>query len=256
MKRYFPFLIIALVAAGAVGGGALFYRAKVASLTPTAKASVAKSEEPGDRGRTHIRGSAEASVTLEEFGDFQCPPCSIVAASLLKVEHEFGDKLRVIFRNFPLAVHAHAAEAARAAEAAGLQGKFWEMHDLLFKNQPLWSKDAEARLSFMNYAEEIGLDLGRFEKDMDSPEVRERVAADQERGKSLGVTSTPTLFINGQGLPPAQMNEPALRAALAAAVRGENPIQSPSPTPAAPAIPLAPPEAPAASALPTTTPQP
>lgn len=243
MKRYLPFIIILFVAVAAVAGGFAFYRVKVAQLTPVP----VKTDKDGKAARTkegaenaHIRGPETAAVTLEEFGDFQCPPCGILAPTLTRAEHDFATQLRVVFRNFPLAVHKHAQKAARAAEAAGLQGKFWEMHDVLFRNQPLWSKEADVKLLFMNYAEEIGLDLGRFERDWDGPETRARVEADTARGTSLGVTSTPTIFINDQPLPPAQMNEPALRAAIEAAARGEKiapatppPNSTATPTPAA-----------------------
>ncbi|MDQ6861465.1 MAG: DsbA family protein, partial [Verrucomicrobiota bacterium] len=232
MKRYLPFIIIVLVAIGAVTSGAILYRAKVAELTPVAKDRKVAETQMESEG-AHVRGSATAPVTLEEFGDFQCPPCGSLAGVLLRIESDFGAQLRVVFRNFPLAVHNHAAEAARAAEAAGLQGKFWEMHDLLFRNQALWSKDPDAKLSFMNYAEEIGINLERFERDYDGDEPRARISTDQARGTALGVTSTPTLFINNQPLPPASMNEPALRAAISAAARGESSAPSPTPAPIA-----------------------
>ena len=127
-------------------------------------------------------------------------------------------------------MHNHAAEAARAAEAAGLQGRFWEMHDLLYQNQLAWSKEADVKPLFLKYASEFGLDLGRFEKDYDGAEVRARVTADQARGASLGVTSTPTLFINGQPLPPASLNENGLRTAISAAIRGETLPTATTPT--------------------------
>src|ERR1700709_978751 len=123
MKRYLPFVIILIVGASIAIGGTLFCRAKRAELSRAL--SVASSSNPGAQP-PHVQGSAKAVVTLEEFGDFQCPPCSLVAVTLSQLEAEFGSQLRVIFRNFPLAMHIHAEEAARAAEAAGLQGKFWE----------------------------------------------------------------------------------------------------------------------------------
>ncbi|HEY0368960.1 MAG TPA: thioredoxin domain-containing protein [Chthoniobacterales bacterium] len=236
MKRYLPFVIIILVAVATVSAGVFLYHKKVAELTPKA---VAAGESKAGAAEVHVRGPQKAPVTLEEFGDFQCPPCGTLSSVLPRIEHDFGDQLRVIFRNFPLAVHSHAAEAARAAEAAGMQGKFWEMHDTLFHNQNVWSKEADVKPTFLNYAREIGLDATRFERDYDGEEPRTRVTADQARGTSLGVTSTPTLFINDQPLPPTSLNETALRAAIAAAARGEA-IPTATPTVAPIAVPLAP----------------
>ena len=230
MKRFSPFIIIALVAVATVAGGFAFYRVKVAELTPMKLDKNGNATAQAGAENAHVRGPENARVTIEEFGDFQCPPCGILAPTLQRMEHDFPTQLRVIFRNFPLAMHTHAMEAARAAEAAGLQGKFWEMHDVLFRNQALWSREAEVKTMFMNYAQEIGLDLGRFERDWDGPEVLARVNADVARGASVHVPSTPSLFINNQPLPPPQMSEPALRAAIEAAARGEK-IAMPTPTP-------------------------
>jgi protein-disulfide isomerase len=241
MKRSLPFILIALVAVAAVAGGALLYRAKVAELTPVATKEAGEKDEPKKTEKgAHIRGNPAANVTVEEFADFQCPPCAAISPTLAKLEHEFESQMRVLFRNFPLQMHNHAAEAARAAEAAGLQGKFWQMHDLLYRNQNTWSKEADVRLTFINYAQEVGLDLGGFERDLESPEVRGRVSSDQARGTSLGVNRTPTLYINGQPLAPSSLNEQGLRAAIGAAIRGEAiPKETPTPAPP-PVIPLAP----------------
>ena len=148
----------------------------------------------------HIRGNPDAPVTLEEYGDFQCPPCGMFAAFLAQLEKEYDSRLRVVFRNFPLTMHEHAREAALAAEAAGLQGHFWEMHDVLYREQDTWSKAPNARELFESYAGTIGLDLNKFKNDMDSEQARARVEADRQRGESLGIQTTPTLFINNQPL--------------------------------------------------------
>ncbi len=229
MKRFFPFLLIALVALAAVAGGALFYRAKVAELTPQAKAGTTAS---GSR-QVHLRGNPKAKVTLKEFGDFQCPPCGILSGVLARLEHDLGDDLAVVFRNFPLEMHPHAMEAALAAEAAGEQGKFWEMHDLLFRNQIAWAKETDAKPIIESYARDLSLDLERFRKDLASPALRARIEEDKKLGDSLGVTSTPTLFINDQPLAPSHFNEPSLRAAIAAAQRGEA-VPTPPPRPSVP----------------------
>ena len=122
MRRFLPFAIIGAVLLIAAGSGLILFRSKD-SITPIKIAEGKPGAEPA-----HIRGAANARVTLEEFGDFQCPPCGILAATLLKVEHYHGTRLRVVFRQFPLAMHERTGPtAACAAEAAGLQGRFWEM---------------------------------------------------------------------------------------------------------------------------------
>ena len=205
MKPYLPFVILAAVAVLAAGAGAILYRAKQRT---SAVGSPAVAGSPGqlEAEPLHVRGDPDAPVTLEEFGDFQCPTCATVSAVIGQIEQDYGHRLRVVFRHYPLAMHSHAIEAALAAEAAGLQGHFWEMHDLLYKNQALWSKasdPATAGRLFTEYARSIGLDVERFAKDSNSDEVKARVFWEGQQGVSRGVRTTPTLFINGRelGLP-------------------------------------------------------
>ena len=167
----------------------------------------------------HVRGLANAPVTLEEYGDFQCPPCGALSGSLLQIEKDYGPRLRVIFHHFPFAVHQHAHAAACAAEAAGLQGRFWQMHDLLYREQAEWSKAPEAEKLFESYARLLGLKIEQFNKDVQSAAVQERVASDQKRGQELGVKNTPTLFINNRELPPTSLNPNGIRAAIDEALK-------------------------------------
>jgi protein-disulfide isomerase len=122
-----------------------------------------------------------------------------------------------------LPVHEHAKEAAYAAEAAGRQGRFWQMHDLLFREQAVWSKSLDARTLFNAYAGMLQLDLGRFKQDMDSSEVQRQVDSDKQRGALIGVTNTPTIFLNNQAVPPAQLNPESFAAAVEAAVKSAKP---------------------------------
>ena len=142
-----------------------------------------------------------------------------LAGPLHEIEKDYGARLRVIFRNFPFATHEHAREAAYAAEAAGLQGHFWEMHDLLYREQANWSKTKDVQPLFTSYAGMLGLNLDRFKTDMSSEKVKEKVESDQNRGEALGVKNTPTIFINNQSVPPTSLNPIALRAAIDAALR-------------------------------------
>jgi protein-disulfide isomerase len=220
MKRYLPFTIIGAVLFIAIGGGVFIFRAKqrvvAGNLAAAAKKAVSSST-PGAEP-PHVRGRADALVTLEEFGDFQCGSCGDLSDVLVKIEQDYGARLRVIFRQFPLAMHLHALEAARASEAAGLQGRFWEMHDLLYHERFIWPRAPDIRVAFNDYAKTLGLDLERFKKDMDSEEVKARIVADQRRALSLGVDRTPILFINNRQVPATSLTPPGLHAAIDAAL--------------------------------------
>jgi len=220
MKRYLPFVIVAGVALAALGSGAMLYRAKRPQLQaiPASNSVAGKS----DTESVHIRGNPDAPVTLEEFADFQCPPCGIFAAFGEELLKEYDSRLRIVFRNFPLAAHEHAREAALAAEAAGFQGKFWEMHDVLYREQATWSKASNVRELFESYAGTIGLNLDQFKTDIDSEKAKERVDSDHARGESLGITMTPTLYINNQPVEGRDKSPEGVRAAINAALVGKS----------------------------------
>jgi len=242
VKRFLPFIIIAAVALTALASGAVLYRAKKAETT-AATPDASTNAAGGQLGAKppHVRGQAKAAITIEEFADFQCPPCETLAGWLPKLEREFTGKVRVVFRNFPLQMHQHAPAAARAAEAAGLQGKFWEMHDALYRHRAAWTTATDVLPLFEGYAGELALDREKFRADAASAPVSGRVTADQDRGKSLGVTGTPTLFLNNRVVPPRAINEKMLRAAIEDTLNGRDPFPtptpSPSPTPAAVVVP-------------------
>ena len=138
-----------------------------------------------------LRGSPMAPVTLYEFSDFQCPHCKTAAPMLKKAVEESNGKAKLVFKQYPLPGHPRAREAAKAAVAAQKQGKFWEMHDLLFEHQ-----DDLQRANFDDYAKKIGLDLGRFKADMASKETEKKIDADIAEGKKAGVDSTPSIYVN------------------------------------------------------------
>jgi len=143
--------------------------------------------------RDHIKGSRQALVTLVEYGDFECPYCGQAYLVVHGLEELLGDLLRVVFRHFPLTtVHPHAMRAAEAAEAAGAQGQFWEMHDQLFEHQQALEDE-----DLHDYAEELGLDMVRFGRDMTEHRHAGRVREDMLSGVRSGVNGTPTYFING-----------------------------------------------------------
>lgn len=141
----------------------------------------------------HIRGNKAASVTLLEYGDYECPYCGEAYVMLKELKQRIGNQYEFVFRNFPLSqIHPHAKQAAYAAEAAGLQGKYWEMHDMLFENQ-----DALEESDLASYAQALDLDLDKFTADMQSNTVIEKVENDFMGGVRSGVNGTPTFFING-----------------------------------------------------------
>ena len=222
MKRYLPFVIVVGVALLALGSGALLYRVKrqQQQLRPIPE-NQALSETTAPES-LHVRGNPNAPVTLEEFGDFQCPPCGSFASFGEELLKEYDSRLRIVFRNFPLPGHEHAREAALAAEAAGLQGHFWEMHDVLYREQVFWSYSPNARELFESYAGTIGLNLDQFKKDIDSEKVRERVDSDHALGDSLGIKVTPALYINDQPLDAKEKNPEGLRAAINAALAAKS----------------------------------
>jgi protein-disulfide isomerase len=218
VKRYLPFIIVGLVALLTVGSAAMLYRQKAIDSAAASKLHSASPVGSSNKA-VHIRGERDAPITLEEFGDFQCPPCATISPHLDDTERDYRPRLRLVFRNFPLAIHAHSTEAAYAAEAAGLQGRFWEMHDLLYKEQTNWSTAANVPTLFNSYAQMLGLDVDRFKTDMQSPAVKKAVEADQRDGTARGVTSTPTVFLNGVLIPPSSLNKLGVRAAIDAAIK-------------------------------------
>lgn len=160
---------------------------------------IAANEQNGNIG-DRIYGLKTSKVVLVEYGDFQCPGCSGAHPQIKKLSEEYKDKITFIFRNFPLtSIHPNARAASAAAEAAGFQGKYWEMHNLLFENQSEWqSASAEQRDSFFaQYAEDIELNKDQFTTDLSNPNISKKISFDQALGKKVNVSGTPTFFLNG-----------------------------------------------------------
>jgi protein-disulfide isomerase len=143
-------------------------------------------------GRSPVRGAKNATVTLVEFSDFQCPYSKRAQPLIEKLLKAYPDDLQHVYKNFPLRFHKEAMPAAKACLAAGLQGKFWEMEEVIFEN-PKKLQDEDLK----KYAKKIGLDMEQFEKDFKGEEVEKMVQADMAQAKKAKVTGTPTLFLNG-----------------------------------------------------------
>lgn len=152
------------------------------------------------------KGNPSASVTLVEYSDFQCPACGAYSTIVKRLIGEFGDRVKLIYRHFPLRnTHKNAQLAAQAAEAAGSQGKFWEMHDLLFENQAQWSVISfAAGTAFEEFAESLNLNIDQFKKDIDSQNIKNKIEKDFQSGIAAGVDHTPTFFINRKQIPNPQ----------------------------------------------------
>lgn len=150
------------------------------------------------RSDTHMTGPAKAKVNIVEFGDFQCPACGVAYSIVKQIKIEYKGKVNFAFREYPLMAHKYGYTSALAAEAAGGQGKFWEMYDKLYSNQKEWSESKDALAIFVGYAKEIGIDADKFKKDVESKKYDAKIQADLRDGNALGVNATPTFFINGK----------------------------------------------------------
>jgi protein-disulfide isomerase len=171
---------------------------------------------PPVSAQDHATGPDDAPVTLVEYGDYECPYCGMAHPIVKRAQQKLGSQLRFIFRNFPLAeAHPHARLAAQAAEAAAAQGKFWEMHDMLFENQTALEPD-----DLVGYAKSIGLDITRFERDLEAGTFAKRVRDDFRNGVRSGVNGTPTFFVNGERYEGSWANEEAFIGALRKETRG------------------------------------
>ena len=214
-----PLAIIGLVLIAAIGGGWWLYSRSKAQPVKSNTNSAASRPTPDNRAAldsyrnapagaqpANMLGSAAATVTVEEFADFQCGTCAAIHPKMKEINSLYSGRIKFIYRNFPLTqIHKNAYQAAIAAEAAGTQGKFWAMQDQLFANQQAWANAADAPKRFEEYAQKIGLDAAKFQMDMAGLPAKNRVDADLQRGLALGVGGTPTVYINGVKLAFEQM---------------------------------------------------
>lgn len=208
-KSSLPIAIIGIVLVVAVIGGWWLYNNSQTPAARTATNSTANSTKnwaetfskaPPGANPAWSKGPMSAPVVVEEFADFQCPTCASMHPRVQELLATYGNRVRVIFRQFPLTMHQWSYDAACAAEAAGMQGKFWDMQNLLFTNQQTWSSSPDARRIFTDYAKTLGLDVQKFSDDMIGMAVKNRVDADLQRGRAVSVGSTPSFYINNQPL--------------------------------------------------------
>jgi protein-disulfide isomerase len=203
-----PLGVIAVSILIAVSATLFFSRCGMALACPAlheAGGQISNSPTP-DSTNGHVRGPADATLTLVEYGDYECPPCGSYELMVRKLMARYN-QVKLEFHNFPLmSIHPDALLAATAAEAAGEQGHYWEMHDLLYASQSRWSRVPNAEAQFIDMASQIGLDTNMFKESLHSPQTKQRVLDDVARGKKLQVPGTPTFFLNGQRIQPADLN--------------------------------------------------
>jgi protein-disulfide isomerase len=196
----FVALIIVITVIAAVFSNGTFGGAAGINFKPTVTAPISASD--------HVRGNDQAAVTVMEYGDFQCPACGAYEPLVKQLQSDYAGKILFVFRNFPLyQIHPNAEIAAQAAEAAGIQGKYWEMHDLLYEKQNDWVNVANGSVvsdRFDAYAQSLGLDVSKFNNDIASTAVKDKVQADLTLGNQASVDHTPTFFINLTQIPNPQ----------------------------------------------------
>lgn len=186
---------IAVATIAVIIGGVVFMNKGQNSPAPTSNPDLLIRESS-----YKIKATNE-KVVLVEFGDLQCPACGAYHPLVNKLKIEFKDNLTYVFRNFPLAQHKNARAAAYALEAAGIQGKYWEMQDKLYSTQDTWGEMGDPGNTLLTYAEELKLNLPKFKEDAASVAVKTKVDGDFADGQALGVSSTPTFFVNGVKAP-------------------------------------------------------
>lgn len=193
-------IVFAVLCLGLLGGLIAINqqnRVDVSEVNPSKLQTASK-----DNGKIadHIFGNAESKVVIIEYGDYQCPACADAAPTLKQLSEKYKDDIAFVFRNLPLTnIHPNARAAAAAAEAAGLQGKFWQMHDQLYSSQDSWAQlnSNERTDTFKSYAEGFGLDAKKWQEDLTSSRVAAKIDYDSAIAQQLGVTGTPAIYING-----------------------------------------------------------
>lgn len=191
MNKQF-FAVIIVIVAALVG---------IFALTNNDDAAQGGATNTSAQPTNHITGKADSKVNLTEYGDFQCPACKSYHPLLQELKSQYGDRVAFQFRHYPLTqIHPNAFIGSRAAEAAGKQGKFFEMHDLLYENQESWSSGSNPQAALEGFAQQLGLNLDQFKADMNNAAVAASINADVKAGQSLGANSTPTFAINGRKL--------------------------------------------------------
>lgn len=193
-------LLVALVAIAL--GAALYLQRRSDDQTVSAPTATSSETHSPISSEGWSKGNSLAKAVLVEFVDFQCGACAAASSRVAEIARKHGSRLKIVFKHHPMQrAHGNAMIASQAAEAAGLQYKFWEMHDLLLQRQSEWAKVPDAQTFFLRYAAELQLNLARFRRDLWSPEAREKINRDILEGRMAQVRSVPAFFLNGKPIP-------------------------------------------------------
>lgn len=212
-------IVIGIIIVGALGA-ALFLGDKDKLDSPD---NLSKEEVLQINDQDHVRGNPDSKVTLIEYGDFQCPFCGAVFPIADATYNQYKDRVRFVFRHFPIvSAHPNAMVAHRAAEAAGKQGKFYEMHDLLYQRQQIWSQGSDAAGIIHSFAEELGLDIAQYDADFAASTTLDSINAQLKAAETIEVTGTPTFFVNDQKLDRTPSSPEELGALLDTALAEQN----------------------------------
>jgi len=153
-------------------------------------------------------GNPQSKVVVTEFGDYQCPSCATWSTYIKdSVIAKYGDKILFVFKNFPLPIHKNAPAAAQAVEAAGVQGKFWEMHDIVYEKQQDWENEKDPNAKFESYANQLGLNIDQWKKDRDSDKIKDLISTDLSLAEKLELPGTPAFLLNGVLLQPKSFTD-------------------------------------------------
>lgn len=243
-----PFVIIGVVLLVAIVGGWYLYsssnntkKSPIANGNPNTLPNTARPNNTPIVSNVqgaqppNFKGAQNSTVVLEEFADYQCPTCATMHPVMNEITATYGSRIKFVYRNYPLTqIHRNAYEASVAAEAAGLQGKFWDMQNLIFQNQRNWQNVEIVRPVFEGYAQTLGLNVEKFKDDVAGLPAKQRVDMDVMRGRAMNISSTPTLLVNGVSVPFEQMTVDGIKKIVDAEIAkmGGNQPSAPAPAPA------------------------
>ena len=218
-------IVIAIASVGILGALILIPQESKLDVSKVNASAIQSASSQSGNIADHTKGDLNSKVTLIEYGDYQCSGCASYDPLIQAVVDEYKDKINYAFRVYLLSYHANAKAAASTAEAAGLQGKFWEMHTLLYNNQADWeSLGIDARTTyFAGLASQVGLNIDQYNKDIASNSVKEKINFDVALAQKAGLTATPSLYLNGKSVDLSNLStKDSLRAVLDAAIAENN----------------------------------
>lgn len=202
-------IVFAVVCVGIIAGLVFLSRGNKIDVSNIDEWQIQPAKELNGNIADHVYGNKDAKVVMIEYGDFQCPGCATAAPALKTVSEKYKDKVAFVFRNFPLySLHPNALAAATAAEAAGLQGKYWEMHNALYDNQNDWNQLSSTDRTdyFVNLASTLGIDSAKLRTDMSDTRLKQKIDFDTALGKKIDISGTPSIYVNSEKISDTRFN--------------------------------------------------